>query len=242
MWTRDGKRLIFGSAREVANRANLYRQAVDGSAAVERLTTSERQQRVNSLSPDGTRLVFEELSANGSFDFKLLRLDGKPHVQPLLETQFDERNATISPDGRWMAYDSNESGQNQIYVRPFPNVNDAQQQVSTEGGRTPAWSPDGRELFFVNRPSMMSVPVKLTPAFVRGQSSQAVRRPRDRDRRPVWRAGGGSTLRTYDVAPDGRFLMIREDARAEGDAPGAAMIVVQHWFQELKARMAEAAR
>ena len=65
-----------------------------------------------------------------------------------------------------MAYDSNESGQNQIYVRPFPNVNDAQQQVSTEGGRTPAWSPDGRELFFVNGLSMMSVPVKLTPAFV----------------------------------------------------------------------------
>ena len=90
----------------------------------------------------------------------LLSLDGTPRVEPLLQTPFDERNAAISPDGRWMAYESNESGQSQIYVRPFPNVADARYQISTGGGRTPAWAPDGHDLFFVNRTSMMAVTVQ----------------------------------------------------------------------------------
>ena len=140
------------------------------------------------------------------------------------------------------AYDSNESGQNQIYVRPFPNVNDAQQQVSTEGGRTPAWSPDGRELFFVSGQSMMSVPVKLTAAFVAGNPVKLFDAHGIVVDGRFGVPGGGSTLRTYDVAPDGRFLMIKVGASGEGDAPGATMIVVQHWFQELKAKMAGAAR
>jgi Tol biopolymer transport system component len=85
-------------------------------------------------------LVFEELTPPAGYDFMLLSLDGTPRVEPLLQTPFDERNAAISPDGRWMAYESNESGQSQISVRPFPNVADAHYQISIGGGRTPAWA------------------------------------------------------------------------------------------------------
>src|SRR6185295_16250828 len=114
----------------------------------------------------------ETLTPSAGYDFMLLSLQGTPRVESLLETPFDERNAAISPDGRWMAYESNESGQSQIYVRPFPNVADAHYQISNAGGRTPAWAPNGRELFFANRTSMMAVTVELTPTFSAGNPTK----------------------------------------------------------------------
>ena len=107
MWTPDGRHIIFVDA---SNR-NLYRKAADGTGNDERLTTSTQLQRPNAISPDGTRLVIEEQMPAAGFDFMLLPLDGTPAREPLLQTPFDERNAAISPDGRWMAYESNESGQ-----------------------------------------------------------------------------------------------------------------------------------
>jgi serine/threonine-protein kinase len=77
---------------------------------------------------------------------------------PLLATPFDERNASIEPGGRWIAYESNKSGQSQVYVKPFPNVNDAEYQISTAGGRTPLFGPGGRELFFVSGSQLMTTP------------------------------------------------------------------------------------
>jgi eukaryotic-like serine/threonine-protein kinase len=112
--------------------------------------------------------VFEEQTRAADYDFMLLSLDGTPRVEPLLQTPFDERNAAISTDGRWMAYESNESGESQIYVRPFPNLADARYQISNGGGRTPAWTPNGHDLFFVNRTSIMAVTVHLTPTFSAG--------------------------------------------------------------------------
>ena len=149
---------------------------MDGTGIDERLTTSAHAQRPNAISPDGTRLVFEELMPSAGYDFMLLSLEGTPRVEPLLQTPFDERNAAISPDGRWMAYESNESGQSQIYVRPFPNVADARYQISNGGGRTPAWAPNGHDLFFVNRTSIMAVTVQLTPTFSAGNPDEAIRR------------------------------------------------------------------
>jgi eukaryotic-like serine/threonine-protein kinase len=238
LWTPDGRHIIFGSARENAPGAsNLYRRAVDGTGIDERLTTSAHGQRTNAISPDGTRLVFEELMPSAGYDFMLMSLEGTPRVEPLLQTPFDERNAAISPDGRWMAYESNESGQSQIYMRPFPNVADAKYQISTGGGRTPAWAPDGHDLFFVDRASTMAVTVQLTPTFSAGNPTKLFDAPSillDA------RFSGGGTHRTYDLSRDGqRFLMIKENAgSSESNAPPAAMIVVQNWFEELKAKMA----
>jgi serine/threonine-protein kinase len=235
LWTPDGRHVIFGSTRD--NSPNLYRQAADGTGIVERLTISARQQRPNAISPDATRLVLEEQTPSAGYDFMLLSLDGVPRVEGFLQTPFDERNAAISPDGRWMAYDSNESGQSQIYVRPFPNVADARYQISNGGGRTPAWARDGHDLFFVNRTSIMAVTVQLTPTFSAGNPAKLFDAP---GLLLDARFGNSGTNRTYDVSRDGqRFLMIKENVRSsDGNAPPASMVVVQNWFEELKAKLA----
>jgi len=241
LWTPDGKYIIFGSVsdapdgfREGQPRANLFRRAADGTGTDERLTSSPHMQRANAISPDGRLLVFEELTASAGYDLMVLSL-GTRQVEPLLQTPFDERNAAISPDGHWMAYESNESGQSEVYVRPFPNVADARHQVSNGGGRAPVWAAHGHELFFVNRSSIMSAVVQLTPVFSAGDPTILFDAPTVvLDGRFI-----GSTLRVYDVSPDGqRFLTIKDNAVASEYAPPpASMIVVQNWFGELKRRM-----
>ena len=210
---RDGRHVIFGSTRDAPperpGASNLYRRSVDGSGNDERLTTGDRQQRTNAVTPNGQYLVLEEQADAGGYDFMLLHLQGTPRVEALLQTPFDERNAEISPDGKWLAYESNESGQFQIYVRPFPNVTDGRSQVTDNGGRSPQWSPDGRELFFVSRTSMMTVPVQLKPTFTPGSPAKLF------DARSLFLDGRfiGSTSRTFDISPDGqRFLMLQEEA------------------------------
>jgi hypothetical protein len=237
LWTPDGRHIIFGSMRVGPDLSNLYRRAADGTGIDERLTTSAHQQRTNTISPDGTRMVLEEQMPSAGYDFMLLSLDGTPRLEPLLQTPFDERNAAISPDGRWMAYESNESGQSQIYMRPFPNVTDAQYQISTGGGRTPAWAPDGQDLFFVNRTSIMAVTVQLAPTFSAGNPTKLFDAPSIMlDARFI----ASGTQRTYDVSRDGqRFLMVKESARSsDGNSSPASMIVVQNWFEEVKAKVA----
>jgi serine/threonine protein kinase/Tol biopolymer transport system component len=238
LWTPDGRHIIFGSPRDTAPEvSNLYRLAIDGTGNDERLTTSAHQQRANAISPDGTSLVLEEQTPAKSYDFMLLPLDGTPRAEPLLQTPFDERNAAISPDGRWMAYESNESAQSQIYVRPFPNVADARHQISYGGGRTPVWDPNGHDLYFVNRTSIMAATVQLTPTFSTGKPIKLFDAPFILlDGRFI----GTGTHRTFDVSPDGqRFLMIRQNAATgEHDAPPASMVVVQNWVEELKAKVA----
>jgi eukaryotic-like serine/threonine-protein kinase len=237
IWTPDGRHIIFEMARDDAANVNLYRRAADGTGTDEQLTTSARPQRPNTVSPDGTRVVFEEQTPSAGYDFMLLYLQGTPRVEPLLQTPFDERNAAISPDGRWMAYESNESGQSQVYVRPFPTVADARYQISNGGGRTPAWAPDGRDLFFVNRTSIMAVAVQLTPTFSAGNPAKLF------DASSILLDGrfvGTGTQRTYDVSPDGRrFLMIKENIGSdEGRAPPSSLVVVQNWIEEVKAKVA----
>jgi len=237
LWAPDGRHVIFEMVQDNApGVTNLYRRAVDGTGTDERLTTSAHSQRPNAISPDSTRLVLEELMSSSNYNLMLLSLAGTPRVEPLLQTPFDERNAAISPDGRWMAYDSTESGQSQIYVRPFPNVADARYQISNGGGRTPSWAPDGHDLFFVNRSSIMAVTVQLTPAFSAGNPAKLFDAP---GILLDGRFGASSTNRTYDVSRDGRFLMIKEETGSSEDhASPASMIVVQNWFEELKAKLA----
>jgi serine/threonine-protein kinase len=140
--------VVFGSQR-AGGVANLYRQAADGTGAVERLTESQHFQFPFSASPDGTQLVFSQGVNTNNRDLMLLPLQGNGRPQPLVQTPFNEINGEISPDGRWLAYESNESGRLEIYVRPLPDVNSGRWQVSTEGGTRPLWARSGRELFYV---------------------------------------------------------------------------------------------
>jgi eukaryotic-like serine/threonine-protein kinase len=236
IWTPSGTHLVFGMSIN-ARTSDLYRRAADGTGANERLTNNDRTQRPNAITPDGRYLIFEELTPTAGYDFMQLSLTGPPRVEPLLGTPFDERDASVSPDGRWMAYESNDSGQSQVYVRRFPRVDDARYLVSTGGGRTPVWSPTGREIFFVSGSSILAAAVELTPTF----SAVATTKLFDSHSSLLdGRFGGSGSVRTYDVSPDGkRFLMIKDNAAIRDDQapPAASLVVVQNWLEELKAKV-----
>ncbi|MCU1382752.1 MAG: pknB 22 [Acidobacteria bacterium] len=230
VWTTDSRRIIFSSARNGA--ANLYWQLADGSGPVERLTTSPNNQAAMSAAPDGSGIIVRETRA--SADLFLMRLDGKRELQPLLQSAFQEHNGVISPDGRWLAYDSNDSGQAEVYVRPYPNVNGGHWQVSTRGGDAPLWAPNGRELFYVDATDHLTrVPVQ-TPAngvFNFGSATKLL----DTAYYPA------HPTRNYDISRNRQtFLMIKDGVTSQPGSPAAApasMIVVLNWFEELKARV-----
>ena len=141
VWTPNGQRIVFSSQQEGGT--HLFWQAADGTGVVELLAESANSQFPTSFSPDGARLVF----ADSASDIAVLTLADERQMAPLIQTTFIERNGEISPDGRWLAYQSNESGQEEIYVRPFPDVDAGRWPVSTGGGSRPLWARSGEELF-----------------------------------------------------------------------------------------------
>ena len=155
-------------------------------------------------------------------------------AEALLRTEFSELNAAISPDANWLAYESNASGQYEIYVRPFPDVDSGRWQVSTEGGEKPLWAPDGGELFYVAPGGeVMAVPVQTEPTFTLGNGEVVVE-----GQYFFGPTGLGPAGRAYDIAPDGQhFLMIKEGSGSGETAAPTSIVVVEHWFEELKARV-----
>ena len=241
-WTPDGQRIIFSSVR--TGRNALFWQAANGTGTAEKLLEADSQIVANAVSPDGKLLVYRIGSGSvGGSDLMVLELsDGRPgpspapgigKPRPLVQTSFEEHTADLSPDGRWLAYQSNGSGTFEVYVRPFPDVAGGQWLVSTAGGSEPRWAANGQELFYRDpKGAVMSVPIRPGATWSMGT--------------PVQLFEGGSFLfggaltfnaRTYDVSRDGgRFLMIKN-----GDAPAssaqARIILVQNWFEELKAKV-----
>ena len=135
LWTPDGRRIVFSSAGEGGS-ISLFWMPADGTGKPERLTSGDLHYATG-LSPDGTHVVFSQVTQTARGDVLTVSLEGDHRVQPLLQTPFDEQEGTISPDGRWIAYESDSSGRSEIYVRPFPAVASGQSQVST-GGRQAA--------------------------------------------------------------------------------------------------------
>ena len=225
VWTPDGRHVVFSSRR--AGPANLYWRAADGTGGAERLTEASNNQYPHSFAPDGTRLVFVENSpGEPGFDLRVLMFGGNRQTYPLLVSEFDEENGEISPDGRWLAYQSEASGKYEIYIRPFPNVDDGRWQISTGGGTRPLWAPDGDELFYLSSGGeLIAVPVQTRPTFSAGRPVLVLKRQY---------SVGGSSGPSYDIAPDGqRFLMIKADDSAQPPK----LVLVQNWFEELKARV-----
>jgi len=233
LWTPDGKRVVFQSGPGVGN---LFWKPADGSGAAERLTTSEYTQVPASWSPDGQTLAFVEshpVAATGS-DIWALPLAGDRRPRPLLQTKFNETYPEFSPDGRWLAYVSNESGRDEVYVQPYPGPG-PRQQVSVDGGEAPAWSRDGRELFYsavanvgqgATTREWIAVPLTTAPSLRFGAP------------RVLFQARYQTTLtaRGYDVTSDGqRFLMVSVDERPPIKV--TQMILVQNWVEELKRRV-----
>jgi serine/threonine protein kinase/Tol biopolymer transport system component len=231
-WTPDGKRIAFQSNKEGSG-LSLFWLLADGSGGLERLTTSESLQAPNSWSPDGQLLAFTELNPTTGWDIWVLRM-GDPSAsqgqvrkaQPFLQTQFTEGAPRFSPDGRWLAYVSDESGRYEIYVQPYPGPG-GKWQISTEGGTEPLWNHNGRELFYRSGDKMMAVDIATQPSFSAGK-------PRTLFEGRYARTT--ATIPTYDVSPDGqRFLMLKPSESA-GSAP-TQINVVLNWFEELKRRV-----
>jgi serine/threonine-protein kinase len=173
-----------------------------------------------SWSGDGRYLAFDERKPGAQRDVWVLTRGSDP--APFVLTAFDEWSPAFSPDGQWLAYVSNESGRNEIYVQPYPGPG-AKWPISTDGGTEPVWSPDGKELFFRHGDQLLAVAIQTSPAFV-------VQKPVVLFEGPYEVVEGA---RNYDVAPDGkRFLMVRADS----PDPPQHFRVVSNWFGELTSR------
>jgi serine/threonine-protein kinase len=250
LWTPDSRRIIFTSDR--AGVLNLYSQAADGTGAADRLTTSANQQFPSSISPDGTLVVgFETLSIAASTQmapvtalrvrlYPMAGLASRPGPgpwpsttpSPPAQTLFDGEWAEFSPNGRYLAYQSaeGEPGQSEVYVRPFPQVDSGRWQISTAGGTRPTWARSGRELFYLDASNTLTAVAVQT-----SRSTFSAGKPAK-----VFDAKYSTPFppRSYDVSADGkRVLLLKDSAAGDRNATPVSMVVVEHWFEELKQRV-----
>jgi eukaryotic-like serine/threonine-protein kinase len=199
VWSPDSKYVFYSSLRS-GSIMNVHRQRADGSGLAERVFASANVQLPTSMTPDGLQLVVTENSGATVNDVNLLTLAGTPHVEPLVHTASVEMGGVLSPDGRWLAYTAVDATPD-VYVRPFPNVNDARWQVSSGGGSQPAWTRNGHELMYRVGRAMMSVPVETSQGF---RAQKAVK---------LFEADyldTGGPVRNYDVSADGeKFVMVK---------------------------------
>ncbi len=224
-WSPDGRTIAWSASRADLIRGIFMRPA-DGSGQERLVFKLDKHCHVREWLPDGKSLLLEIQNPATGTDIWRLELGDNPKLTSILQTPFNERNSRVSPDGRWIAYVSDESGRDEIYIQSFPGLG-SKAEVTTAGGDQPAWSRDGRSLFYRGGGSMQQV------TFTTG-SPPMIGQPRalfpDRYESPQAGAHTG-----YDVYPDGRFLMI-EPAQAQGNSSPLRpeLVFVFNWFDELK--------
>ena len=229
VWSPDGLRIAYHSAGREGG-PGIFVRAADGTGDVERLTTGTHIP--SSWSPDG-RIVFMDFGTSGvtptaPADLRAVRVTGDHRVETLLATPARESRAKVAPNGRWLAYESNETGENAILVRPFPDVSTRRWPFSSGGGEEPVWARDSQTLFYRRGQAVMAV-------AVRGATPADWGTPEKLFEGPYFRTGGPTM---FDVAPDGRFLMLKQSGGDGADLTPDSLTVVQHWlFEELKRRV-----
>jgi len=199
----------------------------DGSGPERRVARLDKALQEVAFSRDGQWLIVRtDNGSTGAGDILAVRTSGDTTPVSVAASPFTELEPAVSPDGRWIAYASNESGGNEIYVRPFPDAGSARFQVSNGGGDEPRWSPDGREIYFVAPPGrLFAAQVRTSPTFALGE----VRRLFD-----VGRFIQTGFHQSYDVGRDGRFYFTR--AQAADDGGGGRLVQVTGWFADIRAR------
>jgi eukaryotic-like serine/threonine-protein kinase len=228
VWTPDGTRVVFSSLHD-ANRdgaANLYLKRIDDSGDAERLTHSPHHQDPGSWSPDGKLLAFAEEHQETRWDVWLLDMSSRT-PRPLIRTPARERYPMISPDGRWLAYTSNETGQEEVYVQAFPDGGQ-KQRISSGGGSEPLWARDQRRLFYRRTDDVVAVTVSSAQTLAIGPAEVLASGP--------YEGASGNGAPNYEVSADGRrFLMVRHND--VGSASETRFEVIANWFVEHNARL-----
>lgn len=216
VWTTDGKRIVYSGTRRGAE--NLFWRAADGSGEEERLTSSPHAQYATAVSPDGAAVVYQEWHPETSSDIWVAPLAGERKPRPIVRTPYTEWWGAFSPNGRWLAYASNASGRDEVYVQAYPDPG-ARIQISAAGGTWPMWARGGNELYFRDGRKFLAAEVKLQPSFSAGK-------PRLLFEADYIHEG-------YDAGPGGTILSIE---RSSASIEPAQIQLVLNWFEELSRR------
>ena len=223
VWSPDGSRVAFASDGGDGGPLNLFSMAADGSGDPQRLAESDRLQLPSSWSRDGV-LAFTQHVEGFQWDIMTLSTDGASEPRPFLDAPFNQEYPAFSPDGRWLAYSSNETGRQEVYVRPFP-AGEPVFPVSPGGGKAPLWTADGRQLVYRdanNDDRIMVVDVTTDSGFERSRPSLLFEGP----------YGSNFPIRSYDITPDGQRFVMRQGQASEPE-PVTSLNVVLNWFEEL---------
>ena len=216
IWEPDGDRITYWNDYETIH------SKVVGADAADKLHHSPHPVFPASWTPGGEDLVFVEFHPETRADIWVLPEDGE--AKAWIATEFAEGFPRLSPDGRWLAYISNESGRYEVYVQAYPGAGE-KITVSTDGGYEPVWSPDGRELFYRIGKRMMVASIQTSPVF---RSS----RPRELFEGPYLTGSDIAAIATtYDVALDGEHFLMIEGGEEEG---ANQLHLVLNWFEELQ--------
>jgi Tol biopolymer transport system component len=234
VWTPDGQRITY-SSQEKGGTYNLWWIRADGAGDAQRLTESKNPQIAHSWRPDGKVLAFLQVNPDTAYDVMTLPVEGdeksgwKPgELKPFVNTAFTEMEPAFSPDGRWLAYTSNESGNTEVYVRPFPGPG-GKWQVSTGGGLMPKWSRNGKEVFYRTPDSKIMVVTYTTS----GDSFHA-------DKPQLWSPGQFTDLGinnyNFDLHPDGKRFAVLKSPGTEQTAAVNKVTFIFNFFDELRSK------
>jgi serine/threonine-protein kinase len=228
VWTPDNRHLLFSSVSAPGVGADIVLEATDGTGKTEQLTPHGAGDYPRAISPDGKSLVFEGYAPNAGLWLMPLDPVGQPHAL-IADPKFGVYHGRVSPDGHWIAYDSDETGRTEVFVRPFPDVDRGRWQISEEGGSFPFWSRSGSELFFATAANRLAdVPVPAGDSF-------SYTKPRLLFDTSAY--GGPSVPRQFDISADGRhFLAVKPLTSPPPARPSVAIVL--HWFDDVKAKTA----
>ena len=221
LWSTDGKLIYYASIDLSLDKTTIFRKPADGSRDAEPVVTVKSMCFLKAILPDGETAILD--SDVQSITSNIIRVTLRQGAEPssVVETPFEETAAAASPDGRWLAYQSNESGRSEIYIRDFAGLS-GRLQISTDGGEEPRWSPDGKELYYRNNNILWALTIETKPSIQAGTPRSLFNRVYD------FNSNSGET---YDIHPkEGKFLLLSPSK----ENSSTQIRIVLNWFSELR--------